>query len=313
MRNRSIPGIVVLVLCLAWGAFPVLAAQGDKIVAVVNDEVITLKDLKAYMSSIYSQLRIENSDPFEIDQIMRQYEEKGINQLIEDRLILEAAKEKEMEVKQAAVDKKVDEIKSRYPSEVVFQNIIEQQGMTIGDVRERISDQMKAKYMVDMEVRSKIFVNPQEVTDYYNQHKDDFVQKARVNLDSIFISYDNGLEAARKEAGEVHAALKEGQDFGELSKKHSDLPSVGVIEEGQLKADIEQKIFNMKENEISDPIEVENGIYIFRFIRNSPRETRPLKEVKESIYNTIFQKKFQDRFTSWIDKLRKKAYVEIRD
>lgn len=288
-------------------------AQGEKIVAVVDDEVITLKDLKAYMASVYSQLRIENSDPFEIDQIMRQYEAKGINQLIEDKLILAAAKEKDMQVKQAAVDKRVEEIKARYPSEAVFKTIIEQQGMTLGDVRERISDQMKAKFMVDTEVRSKIFVNPQEVTDYYNQHKEDFVQKARVNLDSIFISYDQGLESARQEAAEVHAQLKEGKNFRELSKEHSDLPSVGVIEEGQLKAEIEQKVFNMKEDEITDPIEVENGIYIFRFIRNSPRETRPLKEVKEIIYNKIFQQKFQDRFNSWITKLRKKAYVEIRE
>lgn len=302
-----------MVFSLVCVVSPVLAAQGDKIVAVVNDEVITLKDLKAYMASIYSQLRIENNDPFEIDQIMRQYEAKGIDQLIEDKLILAAAREKEMEVKQAAVDKKVDEIKARYPSELVFKNIIEQQGMTITDVRERIADQMKAKYMVDSEVRSKIFVNPQEVTEYYNQNKVEFVQKARVNLDSIFISYDNGLEEARKEAAEVHAMLKQGGVFRELSKKHSDLPSVGVIEEGQLKPGIEEKVFNMKEDEITDPIEVENGIYIFKFIRNSPRETKPLKEVKEIVYNRIFQKKFQDRFSSWIEKLRKKAYVEIRE
>lgn len=314
MINKSIVAMGLMAVCL-WVSVPTaLAVQGaDKIVAVVNDEVITLKDLKAYMASVYSQLRIENNDPFEIDQIMRQYEQKGINQLIEDKLILAAAKEKEMEVKQAAVDKKIAEIKSRYPSEVVFQNIIEQQGMTVSDVRDRIIDQMKAKYMVDTEVRSKIFVNPQEVTDYYDQHKDEFVQKARVNLDSIFISYDKGLEAARKEAAEVSAALKEGKDFAELAKAHSDLPSVGVIEEGQLKPEIEQKVFNMKEDEITDPIEVENGIYIFRFIRSSARETRPLKEVKEAIYNTIFEKKFQDRFTAWIDKLRKKAYVEIRN
>jgi parvulin-like peptidyl-prolyl isomerase len=314
MLKRSVMFLYVLVaVCQGFVLLPESEAQGEKIVAVVNDEVITLKDLKAYMSSIYSQLRIENSDPFEIDQIMRQYEAKGIDQLIEDKLILAAAKEKEMEVKQAAIDKRVDEIKSRYPSDTVFQTIIEQQGMTLGDVRERISDQMKAKYMVDNEVRSKIFVNPQEVTDHYSQHKDEFVQKARVNLDSIFISFDKGLEAARQEALEVHTALKEGKDFRELAKTHSDLPSVGVIEEGQLKPDIEQKVFNMKEDEITEPIEVDNGIYIFRFIRNSPREIKTLKEVKDSIYNTIFQQKFQERFISWIAKLRKKAYVEIRE
>lgn len=313
MPNRIIVGFLLTIAVYGIAASPARAAGGEKIVAVVNDEVITLKDLKAYMASVYSQLRIENNDPFEIDQIMRQYEEKGINQLVEDKLILGAAKEKNVEVKQSGIDKKIEEIKSRYPSETVFQNIMEQQGLTVTDVRDRLADQMKAKFMVDNEVRSKIFVNPQEVTDYYNEHKDDFIQKARVNLDSIFISFDKGLDEARKEAAEVEDLLKQGKDFSELAKEHSDLPSVGVIEEGQLKSDIEEKVFNMQEDGVSEPFEVENGIYIFKFIRKSPRETKSLKDVKDAIYNQIFEKKFQDRFNDWVEKLRKKAYVEIRN
>lgn len=301
-------GMMIVLSTTGWTA----ARNSDTIVAIVNDEVITFKDLKDYMASIYSQLRIENNDPFEVDEIMKQYEQKGINQLVEDKLILAASKEKEIIVKDAAIDKKIEEIKGRYPSELVFQTMLEQQGMTTSDLRDRIADQMRAKFMVDHEVRSKIFVNPQEVTDYYNAHRDEFVRKARVNLDSIFISFEKGLENARKEAALVHSKLKEGKSFAEVSKEYSDLPSVGVIEEGQLKPEIEEKLFNMKEDEISDPIEVENGIYIFRFVSKSPRETRSLTEVKETIRNKIFEKKFQERFASWIEKLRKKAYVEIR-
>lgn len=311
MQNKIWAGLMVMAVCFSTPVW-CETSNSDKIIAIVNDEVITFKDLKAYMANIYSQLRIENSDPFEVDEIMRQYEQKGIDQLIEDKLILAASKEKEIIIKDVAIDKKIDEIKARYPSELVFQTMLEQQGMTMTDLRDRIKDQIGAKFVVDHEVRSKIFVNPQEVTDYYSQHQDEFVRKARVNLDSIFISFEKGLEEARKEAGLVHAKLKEGKSFAEEAKEHSDLPSVGVIEEGQLKPEIEEKVFNMKEDEVSDPVEVENGIYIFRFISKSPRDTRNLMEVKELIYNKIFEKKFQDRFSGWIEKLRKKAYVEIR-
>jgi foldase protein PrsA len=313
MPNKIVTGLLLSIIFCTQPAMAAINQNSEKIIAIVNEEIITLKDLKAYMANMYSQLRIENNDPFEVDQIMKQYEEKGITQLIEDKLILAASKEKEIVIKDAAIDKKMDEIKARYPSDFVFQTMLEQQGMTVSDIRERIAEQMRAKFMVDNEVKSKIFVNPQEVTDYYNLHQEEFVQKARVNLDSIFISFDKGLEEARKEAGMVHAMLKEGKSFSEVAKEHSDLPSVGVIEEGQLKPEIEEKVFKMKEDEISDPIEVENGIYIFRFIRNTPRETKTLKDVKEIISSKIFEKKFQDRFSAWIEKLRKKAYVEIRN
>lgn len=312
MLNKIFWSVILVVAVNTVVASQGWAMDGDKIIAVVNDEVVTLKDLRAYVASMYGQLRIENQDPFEIDQIMRQYEKKGIDQLVEDKLILAAAKDKDLGIKPQAIDKKVEEIKSRYPSEYVFQTMLDHQGMTITDIRNKIIDQMKAKWMVDTEVRSKIFVNPQEVTDYYGQHQDEFVEKARVNMDSIFVSFDQGHDEAKKEAQDVYKQLKEGKDFQDLAKAHSDLPSVGTMEEGQLKPQIEEKVFNMKEGEISDPIELDNGIYIFKFNRKSSRETKSLKDAKEEIYARLFEDKFRNRFSEWISKLREKAYVEIR-
>ena len=66
----------------------------DSIIAIVNDDVITLKDLRQYIASIVSQLRIENKSPEEIQQIMGDYEQKGLDKLIEDKLILAAANDK---------------------------------------------------------------------------------------------------------------------------------------------------------------------------------------------------------------------------
>jgi len=305
---------LALLLVLTTGAGSVIwAAENEEIIiAVVDDEVITRKDLKAYIAGMSGQLRVENTDPFEMDEIMRQYQDKGINQLIEDKLILASAKELDIGIKAQAIDKKIDEIRGRYPSNDVFNAMLEHEGMSITDIRNKLSDQMKAKYMVDNEVRSKIFVNPQEVTDYYNQHKDQFMNKAYVNLDSIFISFEKGADEAKKRAAEAHKQLTEGKSFGEVFKEFSDLPSVGTIEEGQLMPKIETRVFDMKEGEISEPIEVDNGVYIFKFNRKSERQVESLKDAKEDIYNKIFDEKFRKRFEDWIAKLRKKTYVEIR-
>ncbi len=69
-------------------------AQTDAIIAIVNDDVITLKDLRQYVAGIASQLRVENKSPEEIQQIMSDYEQKGLDKLIEDKLILAAANDK---------------------------------------------------------------------------------------------------------------------------------------------------------------------------------------------------------------------------
>ena len=142
----------------------------DAIIAIVNDDVITLKDLRQYIAGIASQLRVENKSPEEIQQIMGDYEQKGLDKLIEDKLILAAANDKGIDVRDDIVDKRLQEIKDRYPSEDDFIKALNAQGMTVSDLQQKLTDQMKVKYEVDMEVRDKIFVNPQDVTDYYNKH-----------------------------------------------------------------------------------------------------------------------------------------------
>src|SRR5208282_4573156 len=92
----------------------------DGIIAIVNDDVITLKDLRQYIASIYSQLKIENKSPEEIKEIMGDYAQKGLDKLIEDKLILASANENEMDIRDEIVDKRLKEIKDHYVSEDDF-------------------------------------------------------------------------------------------------------------------------------------------------------------------------------------------------
>src|SRR5262249_24041274 len=147
------------------------------IVAIVNNDVITVKDLKDYISGIYRQLKVEHHSQEEIQEIMANYEEKGINQLVEDKLILAAAQDKGLDIRPEIVDKRIKEIKSKYAAEDEFLAALGAQGITVTDLKNKLINQMKARYIVDIEVRDKVFVNPQDVTNYYNQHKDEFTRK----------------------------------------------------------------------------------------------------------------------------------------
>jgi len=285
----------------------------DAIIAIVNDDVITLKDLRQYVASIASQLRVENKTPEEIKQIMEDYEQKGLDKLIEDKLILAAANEKGIEVRDDLVDKRLQEIKNRYASEDEFLRAISAEGMTVSDLQQKLTDQMKVKYEVDMEVRDKIFINPQDVTQYYNVHKSDFDRKPKVNLQSIFVSFDKYTkQVARSRADEARSRMLAGEDFDKVSKEYSDSSSIGEIEQGQMVDAVENVVFSLKLEEVSDPVEVENGIYVFKAIGLSPGKQQTLPEVKDQIYGKLLDDQFQAKFKEWVDKLRNKAYVELK-
>ncbi len=304
--------ILVLLMLLSFPTTALAKPLNDAIIAIVNSEAITLKDLKDYIAGVYRQLKVENRSPQEIREIMASYEEKGIDQLVNDKLILEAANAKGLEIRPEIVDKRLQEIKDHYPSEDQFLDVLNNQGMTVTDLKNKLISQLKAKFMVDVEVRDKIFVNPEDVTQYYNTHAGEFERKTKYNLDSIYISFDKGEEQAMKRIRQARDQLASGGDFEKVSKEYSEAPSVGTLEEGQMVPAIEKEVFSLKLADISQPVKVEGGVYLFKVSGILPGHKETLKEARDHIYGILYDQLFQQKFKVWIDKLRQKAYVEIR-
>ena len=289
-----------------------LFAADDAIIAVVNDETITLKDLREYLNAIYLQLVSDGRSEEDIEKIMTDYEINGIDQLIDDKLLVDEANKKQMEIRSKLIDDRLAQIKSGYPSEKAFIVALTEDGLTVTDLKNRITDQLKKKYLVEMEVRSKILVNPQEVTDYYQMHSAEFQSREKMDLDSIFVAYKDNRDEAAQKANHALDLLKQGRNFSEVAKEFSDAPSIGLIEKGQLLPELEKEIFKLSETETSSLIPTDQGIYIFRVNKKIPQKVLTLEDVKDEISDRLFQNKFQDRLENWLKELRKNAYVEIK-
>jgi parvulin-like peptidyl-prolyl isomerase len=287
-------------------------ALDDAILAVVNDEVITLKDLQNYIRQTQVSLVAEGVEQEQSEALMAELERDGINRLVEDKLILSRANEIGITVRDKLVDERLAEIRQKYGSEQAMVDALVQNGATLTDLKNKIVDQLKIKFIVDHEVKSKIFVNPQEVTQFYDQNQSHFQKGERVNLDSVYIAFMDDKEIARTRAHEALGLAKDGRDFAEVAKQYSDTPSLGVVERGQLLPAIEEAVFNLGEGGVSPLIEVDTGIYIFKLKGRIPAQTADLKEVKDQIFTFLYRKKFKERLEQWLVKLKKKAYVEIK-
>ncbi len=304
--------IICLTTALIFNSPSLSLAVDDAIIAVVDDELITLKDLNDYAQSTYVSLTTQGMPEAEIQAIMANMETEGINKLIEDKLILSEANKLELEVREELVDERMAEIKEKYGTEQNFTDALIKAGATITDLRNKIRDEMKLKFVVDYAVKSKLYVNPQEVTRYYEENKEQFSRKERVNLESVFVGYGNDKDAASVKAGEALKQIKEGGDFLEIAKKYSEMPSVGSVERGQLLPLIEETVFNLKPDEVSSLVKTDSGIFIFKLTGKTPAKIADLEDVKGAIHDKLFKNKFRKRFTEWLEKLKKDAYIEIK-
>ena len=288
----------------------------DEIIAIVNDNAITMQDLRQFLSMLYINLTSTGRSKEEIQEIMSYYEANGLSKLIDNKLIADAADERELIIRAEAIDKRITEIKSQFQTEKDFLDDLVSQGLTVSDVRKRILEDAKIRYMERTEISSKVFVGPQDVTTFYKENIDEFKKPETVELDSIFIaSNEKKPEATKQKAEKALEILMDKETkktFSEIAKDFSDSPAIGTIAKGETIPEIEEVVFKLNEGDISPIINVDTGIYIFQVKKKIPSSTASLEETKEYIQNILTQKQTNKRREEWLEKLRNNAYIEIK-
>jgi len=176
--------------------------------------------------------------------------------------------------------------------------------------------------LINFEVKSKIIIREEDITEYYNKHRDEFVVKGKVHLAIIVLkqegpSNQGGSGSLSRQAEDILARLKDGEDFGELARKFSRGPGaedggdVGFFKVSQLDPKLGEIIKEMSPGDISKPILRPYGIQIVKLIDNQEKRLKPFEEVKNAIYQIFYQKEVNKRYSAWIKGLKDKAYTKI--
>lgn len=313
---------IVALLVLSSFFYPVTHAFSaevvERILAVVNDEVITEQDLQVVMAPVVSQYRTRFTGK-ELNERIKETRQEFLNKIIEDKLILSEAKRRQVIVKDVEVDETLSEVRNKFPNREVFLRAIGEQGLTEKKLWNRFHDQIMTQKLVDFEVRSKVAVSPGEVSEYYKTHSEDYAQGDRVRLQQILIRMDaRSEEEAKAFADSLVTRLNGGAVFEELAKNYSqgaearDGGEMGWMEKGQLMGEIDEKVFALEKGQITDPIRSSLGFHIFKVAEREKSSVRPIAEVRDLIQDKLFKEKLNQRIGAWIQSLKKNAYISIR-
>jgi len=132
---------------------PVCVAQ-DKVVAVVNNEIITQKDLDGFISFMRVQLARDHSQE-RLEEEINTMKQDLLQRLIEDRLILQEARKSNITVDKTRIKAKIAELKRAHSSEAEFREFLAMQGMTEADLEQKMREQMMTYEIIDKRIREK--------------------------------------------------------------------------------------------------------------------------------------------------------------
>ncbi|MBW2022277.1 MAG: peptidylprolyl isomerase [Deltaproteobacteria bacterium] len=293
----------------------------DRIVAVVEDDLVTLYELNKRIR------QLTGMDPNELE---RQDKEKYIktrqrvlDYLIDEKITNKKIKELGIEVTDKEVDQAIEKIKKdNHLTQEGLIAALKAQGMTYVEYRKKVKTDLERMQLINFEVKSKIIIKEKDVKKYYEQHPDQFKVKGSLRLAMIFIPLDgNGDYEARKQLDStvktIYERLKSGEQFGDLAQQYSKGPGaseggdIGEFNPASLDPNIRNAIDNLKEGQISKPIYRPNGVQIIKLVRRYKGPVRPYEEVKEAIYDILYRKEVNKRYYAWIKDLRSKAYIRV--
>ncbi len=300
MKRRA--GLLLVFLVVFF--FINSAGAKDEIIAIVNQDAITSKDFTDFLNFMRLQLSQQYKGK-ELEDKMATAKADLLNRLIEDRLILQEAKKSNIVIDDARIKSRINEAKRDYPTDAQFQAELMKQGLTQADIEKKIEEQFMMFNIVEKEVRSKIFIKPEEITDFYLKNKKAFNSGEGRELEAI--SLEN-MDLART----VAYSLKSGAKLSDLAARYPlTLNRLNVNQGDELRKEIEDVVTKLGLNEVSEPVEIGGKFYIFKLINITPSKELALGQVQERIRNILLEQRMQESLTRWLDELKKNSYIKI--
>lgn len=304
-------GLSTLVgLSLLISASSLRAAQvEDRIVAVVNSDLIMLSDMKRELAPERERI-IKQHRGAELARRLKLAEAMALTTMIERKIQLQEAKVRGIEVSSQEVAQTIKQMKQQ------GEKLDETDSWTL----KNIQDQLTLLRLVDREVRSGVMVADSDMKRYYQEHQDRFALPEEYTLSQILIQprASDGTAGVRAKALEVMTSLKNGETFEDLALRYSEGPNasrggqIGLVRQGELLPAIERAIANLEPGGVAGPIDTPEGFHIVRLEEKKPKQFRPYQAVKIEIQGLVFQQKSEDVFQAWLANLKNKAYIEVK-
>ena len=289
----------------------------DRIAAEVNGEIILYSEVREHLFQMKSAGAVpELSD--------KEAEAKALDNLIDEKLIIQLGKEKELIVSEREVDATAERFRKRVgASKEQFEELLASEGMTMERYKDMLKDQLMSRKVISREVQSQVKLTEEDINEYYKEHKEEFssapVIKVRHILLMVSKSGGDGRETAvLNEISRIRQEIIDGFDFGEAAIKYSEGPSgvsggdLGEVEPGVMVKPFEEAAFALEPGEVSVPVRTQFGYHLIKVDSKKESKLRPLEEMKKEVENRIYQKIVVEVREDWIKRLKKDAFIDIK-
>lgn len=293
---------------------PTSGVIADRVVAVVNDDVILLSELYAFDTYINEQVAA-GSDPVAA---RTQAEREVIDRVLQQRLIAQEVSRLNLEVTEQEIDRNIDDIAQRNGLEREQLRVEVEKEMTWAAYRTELAKGLQEMKFAQSVLRPRINITEDELKDAFIRMTADSPQVSHVL--AIFLSWPVGGDEAAKDlvrakAAKVIAEAAVG-DFGALSKQYDEGPfgavsgEMGNFKPGELVGALDEAVQHTETGAVSSPIETAQGIFLLKVADRTSGET-DFETMRPKLEEAVFESRMADEEERWFQQARRAAAIRI--
>lgn len=320
--KRLIASVVLAVMAgLAVGAPSPPGGQQviEEIVAVVNDDIITLSECRQQYELSLAQLRGLRLPADEFDKQVQNLKKELLDVMITELLLLQKAKELNINVSEQ-LRAMIERIKqeNNLSSDADLRRAVEQQGMSYETWLKQYEEGWMRQAVLFTEVERTIALEDSEVFQYYKKNPKEFTAPAEYKIHAIFLSGEahsaEQLEGLKKD---IEARLKAGSAFADVASELSDPPmkesrgDLGTFKEGELDKTLEAAVERLNPGQTSGWVSTPNGWYLLQLEARTESRLRSFDEARKEVEEKLFNEKRATKVEAYLKTLRERSFVKV--
>jgi peptidyl-prolyl cis-trans isomerase SurA len=246
----------------------------DRIVAVVNNEIITRNELRARVAEVKRALTQQGTALPQPEVLDRQVLER----MIDERAELQEAKDTGIRVEDSVIDRTIGRMAEQNNlTPQAFRQRIESDGTSYAHFRDEVRDQIAMQRLRDREVDSSVQVSEGEIDNFLAENTGGDVNKEELHLAEILVRVPelataDQIETARKKADDVFGQAQNGGDFAKLAVSYSDAPD--NLTGGDMGWRVQERypqlfldsVTDLAPGQVAKPVKSPNGFHILKLL-----------------------------------------------
>ena len=320
MKRLVSLGFVILGLA---GGFSTSEAVVDRVVAVVNEEVITLSEVDRMIVPFLKEA-VRAEDRLERKEQLNRIRRQALDTLIEEKLMDYEIKKAGIKVTPREVEAIVDYIKKQNKAtQEDLERALVIEGITFEQYKTQIEKRILRTKLVQWSVKVEPKASEKQLRDFYEQNAERYKTPETFRPAHILFGIPKEappekVQEARKKCQEVLDRIRKGEDFGEMALLYSQDPSakdrgdLGYFKKGELLPTFEKELNRLRVGEVGGIIRTEFGFHLIKLLDRRGGTPMPFEEAKARVERECFQSEMDRAVRRFITSLKEKSVIDIR-